>query len=376
MTINMPVKKLGFGCMRLPLTDPENQKSIDLEKFCEMVDAFLERGFTYFDTAYMYHKYQSENFVRQALVERHPRGSYTLASKLPLMNLKEEGDMERIFDEQLKKCGVDYFDYYLLHNIKKDNYETAKKFDCFSFVAKMKEAGKIKHIGFSFHDTPELLEEVLSLHPEMEFVQLQLNYIDWNNSSIQAGKCYSLAEKYNKPVVVMEPVKGGSLVNLPQEAKELFKATRPDMSVASWAIRFAASHKNVMVVLSGMSNIEQLLDNTSYMSDFKPLNLEETDIIDKVVDIINKTSTIGCTACGYCVEGCPQSIPIPEYFSIYNAQKFAIDQGSDAQKVYYENLAATHGKASDCIACGQCEKACPQHLSVIEYLKTVASVFE
>lgn len=203
MTINMPVKKLGFGCMRLPLTDPENQKSIDLEKFCEMVDTFLERGFTYFDTAYMYHKYQSENFVRQALVERHPRDSYTIASKLPLMNLKEEGDMERIFDEQLKKCGVDYFDYYLLHNIKKDNYETAKKFDCFSFVAKMKEAGKIKHIGFSFHDTPELLEEVLSLHPEMEFVQLQLNYIDWNNSSIQAGKCYSLAEKYNKPVVVM-----------------------------------------------------------------------------------------------------------------------------------------------------------------------------
>lgn len=376
MSITLPEKKLGFGCMRLPQTDPKDPKSIDLEKFCLMTDTFLKRGFTYFDTAYMYHKYESENFVRKALVERHPRDSYTLASKLPLMYIKEKEDMERIFNEQLKKCGVEYFDYYLLHNIKKDNYEVAKEFDAFGFISEMKKSGKIKHIGFSFHDTPELLEEILILHPEMEFVQLQINYIDWDSSSIRSGECYRLAEKYNKPVVVMEPVKGGSLVNIPPQVSELFASARPDMSTASWAIRFAASLRNVMVVLSGMSNMEQLMDNTGYMSRFEPLNNSEIQTVKQAVDIISSTAGIGCTSCGYCVEGCPKNIPIPGYFSIYNGQKFAIEQGSDPQKVYYENLAASYGRASDCIACGQCEKACPQHLPVITHLKEVASVFE
>lgn len=361
--------------MRLPLLDEKDTKSIDKEQACQMTDLFLERGFTYFDTAYMYHEYESERVVKDFLVKRKERGSYTLASKLPVMQLKKKEDMERIFNEQREKCGVEYFDYYLLHALNAEHYKTVKELGCFEFAMQKKAEGKVKHVGFSFHDSADVLEEILTDHPEAEFVQLQLNYLDWEDAIVQSGKCYETAVKHGKKVVVMEPVKGGTLANLPVKAQEVLYNLHPDWSPASWAIRFAASLENVMVVLSGMSNLQQMEDNSAYMEHFEPLTENEKNVLlGQVVDIIHEAAKIPCTACRYCVEGCPMGIAIPEYFSLYNEE--ITDKGNPEHKKHFEMLAGEHGKPGDCVECGQCESACPQHLPATEWLKKVAEMFE
>lgn len=369
-------KKLGFGCMRLPLLNKEDQTSFDTETLNKMVDTFIERGFTYFDTAYVYHSFKSEDAIREALVKRYKRDEFTLATKLLPRMLKEKADQERIFNEQLEKCGVDFFDYYLVHNIGVSSYKQACEFDTFGFVLNKKKEGKIRNVGMSFHDTPELLDEVLTAHPKLDFVQLQINYIDWENPSIQSRRCYEVARKHNMPIVVMEPCKGGSLAVVPEEAEKLMKEYTPNASIPSWAIRFAAGQEGVMMVLSGMSNLEQVIDNTSYMEDFKPLNEDESKIINKVTDIINKNTAVPCTTCRYCVDGCPKKIAIPDYFALYNSSKRATTTNFSSQFVYYLNLIENHGRAKDCINCKKCEQSCPQHIKITEHLKGVSELFD
>lgn len=369
--------KLGFGLMRLPLLNPDDPASIDIELTKKMVDAFIENGFTYFDTAWMYCGFGSENATKEALVSRYPRDSYTLATKLHAGFLNSKEDRDKIFNAQLEKTGVEYFDYYLIHDIGADHYEIYNRLDCFEWIKQKKEQGLIKHMGFSFHDNAQMLDKVLNEHPEMEFVQLQINYLDWDSEGIQSRLCYEVAKKHNKPVIVMEPVKGGTLAKVSDDVKNLFESYNKDMSVPSWAIRFAAGLDNVKMVLSGMSDMSQLQDNMSYMKEFKPLNEEEQGIVRQAVKMINSNIAIPCTGCSYCTDGCPKNIAIPKYFSLYNADKQEIkEKGWTPQGEYYDRLTNSFGKASDCISCGQCERACPQHLSIISDLKLVAEHFE
>ncbi len=372
------MKKLGFGMMRLPMPDAKVQEKVDIPQVCSMVDTFMERGFTYFDTAYMYHGGQSEHVVRQAVVERHPRENFTVADKMPVMRLKEGTveDQAKIFDEQLEKCGVEYFDYYLLHNLNRNDYPTTQRLNTFEFLLGKKAEGKIRHLGFSFHDKADLLDQILTEHPEVEFVQLQLNYLDWEDERVQSRKCYETVVKHGKKVVVMEPVKGGRLANVPEEVEKLMKAAHSDWSPASWAIRFAASLEHVMMVLSGMSNTEQLADNTGYMQDFTPLTAEEVKLLEKAAEIISSMPAIPCTACRYCVEGCPRNIQIPDFFMLYNEDQMTLRQGGSANKEQYKKIAEGHGLASACVDCKQCESACPQHLNVTNFLQRVANTYE
>lgn len=372
----MDKKKLGFGLMRLPLLDSNDATSIDMEMTKQMVDTFIEKGFTYFDTAWMYCGFKSENAAKECLVDRHPRDSFTLATKLHAGFIKSKEDCDKIFNAQMQKTGVEFFDYYLLHDMGRNHYRIYTELDCFNWLIEKKRQGLVKHIGFSFHDNAEFLDQVLTEHPEMEFVQLQINYLDWGSPSIQSGLCYETAVRHGVPVFVMEPVKGGTLTQVPDAVEQIFKEHSPDMSVSSWAIRFAAGLDNVQMVLSGMSNMEQLQDNIGYMSDFKPLDDEEQQLIRRAVAIINGNITIPCTGCSYCTDGCPMKIAIPKYFSLYNADRQEVkEKGWTPQGTYYDRLTEAFGKAGDCVACGQCERVCPQHLPIIDHLKEVATHF-
>lgn len=368
------MKKLGFGCMRLPVIDGD-QSRIDIEEFKKMVDLFQSRGFTYYDTAYVYHGGKSEEAVREAVVKRYPRDAFTVTTKMPMMKVECEEDLERIFNEQLERLGVEYIDYYWLHALDANRYELVQKLKAFEFISQKKAEGKIKHIGFSFHDRPAVLEKILCEHPEVEYVQLQINYIDWDSPTICGRECYEIATRHNKPVIVMEPVKGGTLAKVPRSVADIFKNYDPDASVASWAVRYTASLENVLTVLSGMSDMEQVDDNTAYMQHFKPLDGNEQAIVAQATDFIRGNILIACTECRYCVDGCPKKISIPDFFALYNKHKLS-DGQSNAPQQYHEVYSAHGGKPSECVRCGLCEKACPQHLEIRNHLKEVTATFE
>ncbi len=371
------LQPLGFGFMRLPVFDENDRSTVDVEKVKEMVDLYMSQGFGYFDTAHRYNDEASEPVLKKALVDRYKREDYWLTDKITLNYIKKPEDQEPFFRRQLELCGVDYFDLYLIHNVGKASYEAFEKLGSFEFVEEMRKQGYAKHTGFSFHGTADVLEEVLSKHPDTEFVQLQINYLDWEDHVIQSRKCYETARRYGCKVLVMEPVKGGTLVNLPEEARTLLKNANPSASLASWAIRFAAGLDGVCMVLSGMSTPEQVQDNTSYMKEFRPLSEKEKTLLEQAAEVIRKNTAIGCTGCRYCTTECPMQIAIPDYFGLYNNLKRLKNTAyMYNQKVYYQNLAAEHGKASDCIRCGLCEKNCPQRLPVRELLKKVAEVLE
>jgi len=365
MVIKM--KKFGFGTMRLPLHNFEDKTSINQELFNQMTDYFLDAGFTYFDTAYPYHNQMSEAACKKALADRYNREDYIFADKMPTILVKSAQEYPMYFAQQLEKTGVGYFDYYLMHNMGRDRYAKTSKFGGFEFALKKKEEGLIKNLGFSFHDDAKTLDRILTEHPEVDFVQLQINYLDWENDVIQSRKCYETAVQHGKQIIVMEPVKGGTLANLPEKAAKLLHDFNPKATPASYALRFAASLENVFMVLSGMSDMAQMVENTALMDNPKPLSTEEKKLLSKVVEIINAANEIPCTACGYCMEVCPKNIAIPGLFGVYNNYKI----NGNFSNMYYNRAVYEKGKATDCIECHMCENNCPQHIAIPEQLKKI-----
>lgn len=361
-------KNFGFGCMRLPMQGEE----VDKEQFCRMIDLFLSEGFCYFDTAHGYLQGKSELAIRECLAARYPRERYILTDKLTAPYFKKKEDIRPFFESQLAACGVEYFDFYLMHAQSKDIFEHFKRCQAYEEALALKEEGKIKHFGISFHDKAEVLEQILKEYPQIEVVQIQFNYVDYEDPAVQSRRCYEVCRKYGKPVIVMEPVKGGNLVNLPEEAKKILEDLHGG-SPASYAIRFAAGFEGIMMVLSGMSNLEQMQDNLSYMKDFVPLSEKEMDAIRGVRKVFASMQLIPCTACRYCTDGCPKKISIPDLFACMNAKKIYHDWNTD---YYYGLHTKNGGKASDCIGCGRCEKSCPQHLPIRKLLKDVTKEFE
>ncbi len=363
------MNKLGFGFLRLPMREGQG---IDWTLLNEMVDTFLAGGGTYFDTAYTYLNGLSEEALRRTVVERHPRNAFQIADKLPGYLVKEPEDCERFFQIQLERCGVTWFDVYMLHWLNPENYRTAEQFDEFGFLKAMKDRGLARKTGFSYHGSAALLDQILSAHPEVDVVQLQINYLDWNDPAIEAGACYETAVRHGKEVVVMEPVKGGTLANLPEEAHSLLSAYNPGESSASWAIRFAQDLEQVSVVLSGMNAMAQLQDN---LRDLPALTEGEREVLGEVCMILNRSIAISCTSCRYCVSHCPNGIPIPDYFAIYNSYARHPEDGWKMQPVY-EKLSQNRGRASDCTACGQCEAHCPQRIAVSGWMPKIAGAME
>ncbi|MGI6006489.1 MAG: aldo/keto reductase [Ruminococcus sp.] len=374
---NKALPPLGFGFMRLPVFDENDRSTVNMEAVAQMVDCYMERGFGYFDTAHRYNDEASEPALRKTLVERYSRDRFWLTDKITLNYIKKPEDQKPFFERQLELCGTDYFDLYMIHNVGRASFDAFEHLRTFRFLQGLRESGRIRHLGFSFHGTANVLEHVLAKYPDTEFVQLQINYLDWEDAAIQSRKCYEVARKYGCRILVMEPVKGGTLVNLPKKASDLLKEADPQASLASWAIRFAAGLEGVSMVLSGMSSLEQVQDNTSFMTDFKPLTEKELDILRRAAEIIHDDVAVACTGCRYCTAECPENIAIPDYFSLYNNMQHLENTGyMYNQKVYYANLATVHGKASDCIGCGQCEENCPQHLPVRSLLEKVAEALE
>lgn len=370
--------ELGMGMMRLPLKDDNDQTSVDMEHVMKMVDAYMDAGFNYFDTAYVYHEGVGESAFKKSVVERYPRESFKIATKLPLFIITEESQLEPIFAEQLKNCGVDYFDYYMLHNVSGFTENAWKNVDLYSFIEKKQDEGKIKHIGLSTHGNAEFLEELLFEHPKIEFVLLQINYHDWDDEGIESRKCLEVARKYNKKVMIMEPYKGGFLADVPEEAEKIMKEYNPDNSVVSWAMRFVATMDDVDVVLTGASNLEQLESNIMEFKNAEPLNDEEFEILKEVSEIINSNITVDCTKCRYCVESCPEEIDIAKVFDLYNKHKMLEkDDWTQFGNAYlnYSKLEGV-GLASDCIECESCIEECPQQINIPEFLKDVAETFE
>lgn len=361
--------KLGFGCMRLPM----NGEEVDLEHFSKMIDTYLENDFNYFDTAHGYLDGKSELALRECLTARHPRTSYLLANKLSNPYFEKEEDILPFFNQQLLDCGVDYFDLYLMHAQEKTNYEKYKSCRAYETAFELKKQGKVRYVGISFHDNAETLERILTDYPDLDFVQIQFNYADFNDPAIDSKNCYEVCVRHGKPVIVMEPVKGGALVNkLPEPALALLRELGGG-SPASYAIRFCAGFPGIACVLSGMGDMDMMSDNISYMKDFKPLNETEQETIQKVCDLFHAQNLIQCTACRYCVAGCPQNIPIPDLFACLNGKKAW--RGWTAG-YYYKVHTHDKGKAGDCIECGACEDICPQHLPIRDLLKDVAETFE
>ena len=359
-------KNFGFGCMRLPMRDGE----VDCEEFTQMVDTFLENGFNYFDTAHGYLDGKSERALRECLTSRYPRESYVLTNKLSTHHFKTQEEIRPLFESQLGACGVEYFDFYLMHAQNKDRFAKFKACRAYETALELLDEGKIHHFGISFHDTAEVLEQILTEYPQIEVVQLQFNYADYEDISIQSRKCYEVCRKHGKPVIVMEPVKGGSLVNLPEAAQKVFDELGGG-SNASYAIRFAAGFEGIMMVLSGMSNMEQMTDNTGFMKDFRPLDAKEQDAIAQVRAIFRSMDLIPCTACRYCTEVCPTGIAIPDLFACMNGTKLF-----KSRVGYYSVYTRDNNKASDCIKCGQCEAICPQNLPIRKLLEDVTAEFE
>lgn len=362
-------KNFGFGCMRFPM----NGENVDIEQTKRMVDYFLEEGFNYFDTAHGYLGGKSELALKECLTSRYPRDQYVLTNKLTNFFFKKEEDIRPFFEKQLEWCGVEYFDFYLMHAQGADNFKFFKECRAYETAFELKAEGKIRHVGISFHDKAEVLDQILNEYPQVEVVQIQFNYVDYDDPAVEGRKCYEVCRKHNKPIIVMEPVKGGNLVNLPDSAKKVFEELNGG-SPASYAIRFAAGFDGIMMVLSGMSSMEQMKDNLSYMKNFKRLNEKELDAVAKVQKIFKNMNLIPCTACRYCEAGCPKQIKIPDLFAVMNTKQIYHDWNAD----YYYNVVHTAPgrKASDCIKCGKCEKACPQHLNIRTLLESVAKEFE